>query len=189
MGQYFQIHNLSKKQYFNANVFNENIKQSGILRGIHGFALGRLLTAGLSESNLLWRPGNEAGVYAGAWAGDRIAITGDYGQTDFFGVEPSQQENKPANLWDLAYFEFKNIGGKLLLWLAGEDTFREWLEKQLQQDSSYLATLGFIAYKYPRFNGELVAVLENVFGRQWEKRYRELWDKSGAVIIPDMDTL
>jgi hypothetical protein len=88
MGQYFQIHNLSKKQYFNASVFKENNKQSGILRGMHAFALGRLLTAGLAEGNPLWRPGNETGVYAGAWAGDRIAITGDYGQTDFFGVEP-----------------------------------------------------------------------------------------------------
>jgi hypothetical protein len=189
MAQYFIIVNLTKKQYFSASVFNEGVKRSGILRGIHAYALGKLLTYGAEsqEENPKWRKGNEHNLWIGAWAGDRIVIAGDHGYTHLFGLYPSNPEHKPVSIYDLAVTEFENVGGKLIHWLINDEDFAEWLLAETQADEHYLADIGYIVYRFPGINTELLAFLEQHFGRSWEKKCKEIWEgKVSTYIEPDV---
>jgi hypothetical protein len=187
MGQYFKIVNLTKRQYFSASIFDEGIKKSSILRGIHGYAFGKLLTIGLSEENPKWRKGNSNGIWAGCWAGDRIAIVGDETHGEFLGVEPHNQQTTPIILDDIIVLEFENIGGKMLCWLVNDKEFAQWLLTQLQKDSSYIGKVGYIAYKFNHQSEELKAFLEGHFTKSWEKKCKQIWeDKSTTFIEPDV---
>jgi hypothetical protein len=187
MGQYFKIVNLTKREYFSASIFDEGVKRSSILRGIHAYAFGKLLTIGLSEESSKWRKGNGSGIGAGCWAGDRIAIVGDETHGDFLGVEPLHPEIKPIILDDIIVLEFENIGGKLMCWLTTDDDFAEWLLNQLQQNEQYMGDIGYIAYKFRHLSEELIAFLDKHFPNSWEKRCKQIWEDRGNTFIePDV---
>ncbi len=183
MGQYYKIVNLTKRQYFSASVFNEGIKKYGILWGIHAYALGKLLTIGLAEENAKWRKGNSNGIWAGSWAGDRLAVVGDQTHGDFLGVEALNADTKPIILDDIVELEFENISGKLICWLVNDEAFAEWLLKELQEDKNYMGDIGFIAYKFRHLSDELIVFLEKYFTKGWEKKSREIWEAKGTTFI------
>lgn len=187
MGQYFKIVNLTKRDYFSASIFDEGIKRSSILRGIHAYAFGKLLTIGLPEENLKWRKGNGSGIWAGCWAGDRIAIVGDETHGEFLGVEPLHPEIKPIILDDIIVLEFENIGGKLICWLTTDDDFAEWLLDRLQQNEPYMGDIGYIAHKFRHLSEDLIAFLDKHFPDSWQKRCKQIWEDRGNTFIkPDV---
>lgn len=189
MGQYFKIINLDKRQYFSPSIFDEGIKKTSILQGMHAYALGKLITYGgeLSEENKKWRKGNEQGIWFGAWAGDKIAIVGDYAKSNLLGIEPTNPENKAINLYELAELEFENIGGKLILWLINDEKFADWLSDRLKTNEQYIGKIGYIAYKFPDINEELKIFLENNYGKAWEKKSKEVWEDRGNTFVePDI---
>ncbi len=180
---------MTKRQQFSAGVFNEGVKRSDILRGIHAYALGKLLTYSVEsrEDNPKWREGNEHNLWIGAWAGDRIVIAGDHGRTHLFGLTPSNPERELVSIYDLALIEFENVGGKLIHWLVNDEAFAEWLLEAVQIDQSYLADIGYIVYRFPEINTELLAFLEQHFGKSWEKKCKEIWEGGrGTYIEPDV---
>ena len=79
MGQYHKIVNLDKKQYLHPHRFDDGLKLMEFGQSGSGTLLG--LTILLSCSN-----GRGGGDFrgdsdlVGTWAGDRIAIIGDYGE-------------------------------------------------------------------------------------------------------------
>jgi hypothetical protein len=187
MGQYFKIVNLSKKQYFSASIFDEGIKESSILRGIHAYAFGKLLTTGLAGEKSKWRTGNNTGIWAGCWAGDRIAIVGDETQGEFLEAEPLELETKPVISDDVVVLEFENIGGKLLCWLVNDNDFADWLLDRLHQKERYIADVGYIAYTYRDLSGELIAFLDKHFANKWEIKCKKIWEDGGNTFVePDI---
>jgi hypothetical protein len=176
MGYYYKIANLTKQQCFNAIIFNEGIRRGGIMRGIHAYALGKLLTLGgslqeknandFSDNHSKWREDNPIGIWDRCWAGDQIAIVGED---------------------DELALGFENIGGKMICWLVNDAYFAEWLLEQLRQRERYLANIGYIAYKYRHLSEELITFLDQHFPKSWEKIGKRIWEDPGNTFIePDL---
>jgi hypothetical protein len=191
MGQYFKVANLTKRQYFSAGIFDEEIKQSGILRGIHGYALGKLLTFGLPDLKSDWQmKAVDYGIQVGCWAGDRIAVIGDETgpEAGFLEVEPLNPKTQPIILDDILYFEFENIGGRLFCWMANDRGFKEWLVERLQKREGYLADVAYIAYKFPDLSRELISILDQYADEppSWEYRCKQIWDRKSSFTPPEV---
>ncbi len=183
MGQYFKVVNLTKKEYFSADVFNEGIKQSNILRGIHGYALGKLLTIGLIEKNPKWQSGNNFGV----WAGDRIVIVGDETPDELLKVMPLIKQAEIIPPVDLIEHEFDNINGKMICWLVNDEDFARWTLESLNNDESYIGVLGYVAYKYHDIAEDLICFLKSNFDKNWEKRFKQVCeDKANTFVKPNV---
>jgi hypothetical protein len=107
MGQYHYPVNLTKKQYLNPHTFGDGLK----LREF-GCSSGGTLTALtylLASSN--GRGGGDFadGSLAGKWAGDKIAIIGDYSdKNDIEGIDAAQMY---AELRD-SYYEDISVAVK-----------------------------------------------------------------------------
>lgn len=78
MGQYHFPVNLTKKQYLDPHKFNDGLK----LREFGCSANGTLTALTYLLASSVGRGGGdfEKGKLAGTWAGDRIAIIGDYSE-------------------------------------------------------------------------------------------------------------
>jgi hypothetical protein len=78
MGQYHFPVNLDKKQYLNAHDFGDGLKLHEFGCSADGTltALTYLLAPCAGRGGGDWEPGK----LAGSWAGDRIAIIGDYAE-------------------------------------------------------------------------------------------------------------
>lgn len=183
MGQYFKVANLTKRQYFSAGIFDEGVKKPGILRGIHAYALGKLLTIDSSEENPKWRKGSRNGIWSGSWAGDRIAVVGDQTHGSFLDVEPLNPRTQPVILNDIVELEFENIGGKMICWLVNDEDFAEWLLDRLRQNERYIGNIGYIACQYRHLSEELIAFLDKYFTKSWEKQCKQVWEDRGNTFI------
>ena len=67
MGVYYIVVNDSKKEYLDPFDFDDHIKRSGVLKGLHGEC----------TAELLLYPPSEQKYDAGYWCGDSIRILGD----------------------------------------------------------------------------------------------------------------
>lgn len=112
MGQYHLIANLNKREYLNPQDFDDGLKLWEFNTGKTVIAL----TALLASSNQ--QAGGDFSVNSkiiGSWAGDSIAIIGDY--------------QKPERLNGLTYniveSDFENIGEKIIEVLRQDRTFQE----------------------------------------------------------------
>lgn len=86
MGQYYMIANLDKKEFLYPHKMGSGLK----LLEIAGSNLPRILTLLLQDSD--GRGGGDGDIdnsiiseFCGRWAGDRIAIVGDYDSKDIYG--------------------------------------------------------------------------------------------------------
>lgn len=93
MGQYHWVVNLTKKEYLHPHKFNEGLKIMEFGQGSERTmtALAILLASSLKNKDGSVRRGGgdpclddekAAFEYVGRWAGDRIAIIGDYAEKD-----------------------------------------------------------------------------------------------------------
>lgn len=126
MGQYYKIVNLTKKQYLHPHKFGDGLK----LLEFGSSGMGTLL--GLA---VLLADGNNRGggdlrcddPLIGAWAGDRIVVTGDYADEGNFLI--ASKKNQGKNLYVVADEQYEDISYKVVK-VLGEDTYiREDLEK------------------------------------------------------------
>ena len=120
MGQYYLICNLDKKEYLHPHRFGAGLKAREWGFGVIPQALSILLIDGDG------RGGGDYNLPAlcGRWAGDRIVISGDYGDKGKFTdrIIPSieylkkitEDKEKPnsvedVNIWDFALEDFHDI--------------------------------------------------------------------------------
>ena len=87
MGEYFTICNFDRKEFLDAGVFGHGHKPGDFLHGAlqHGVLEGLL--------HLLCRSGSSqrADVMLGRWAGERVAVVGDYYSGTVGGVAWSEE--------------------------------------------------------------------------------------------------
>jgi len=120
MGQYHLITNLTKKEFIDPYAFNDGVK----LREFGGSGCGTLmgLTVLLSDSD--GRGGGDFNLdnpIVGAWAGDRITISGDYGD------EGQWCDDKTQNLYDHAKQKFIDISEELISAMCENDEMKKEL--------------------------------------------------------------
>lgn len=102
MGQYFIVVNLDKKQFLHPHRLGDGLKLMEF--GCSGCGTMTALAVLLADSN-----GRGGGDFpaddplVGSWAGDRIVITGDYGDEGRF------VKQKNMNLYQVASEEYINI--------------------------------------------------------------------------------
>ena len=164
MGQYFLVVNTAKRQYLDAGRFGENIKRSGILRGKHAAALGLLLCDATQPEG--------AHTLFGSWAGDPIAVTGDYAPPNSASVPTSTVDTPTKNLYALANDEYEDISRQAMLMLIADD--EEWAEsfvRDIDYTQTLLIELGQLALSY---RCEPVRrALEKALGTEWRKEYKK----------------
>lgn len=112
MGQYHLIANLSKREYLNPQDFDDGLKLWEFNTGKTVIALTALLTSSNEKAGGDFSVDSEI---IGSWAGDSIAIIGDY--------------QKPERLNGITYnivaSQFENIGDKIIEVLRQDKTFQE----------------------------------------------------------------
>lgn len=117
MGQYYKIVNLTKKQFMNPHDFGDGAKlcEFGDSRSGVMFALAALLASGNNRGGGDIRSDDPI---IGSWAGDQIAIVGDYDDEGKFGVPEEGQ-----NMYSYAGDNYKNVSKDIQKAMedAGED--------------------------------------------------------------------
>ena len=117
MGQYYVIVNLTRREVINPAVFGDGAKLCEFGDSLSGtaFALIALLSSGNGRGGGDIRSNDPI---IGAWAGDQIAIVGDYDDEGKFGVPPT------TNLYSYSHSsgEYKDISEdiKRAMQAAGE---------------------------------------------------------------------
>lgn len=113
MGQYYRVVNVTKREYINPHDFDCGAKLMEFAGSERmGEALTLLLAIGngagggdFDDGRANWGPGSPDG-FIGRWAGDRIAVVGDYADwPDFAGEKPESD----ATLYGVAGEEYRNI--------------------------------------------------------------------------------
>ena len=122
MGQYYKIVNIKKKQYITPHVFGDGAKLMEFGMSANGVLAGLAIL--LADGN--GRGGgdlNSDNKIVGSWAGDNIAIAGDYADTGKFVKEPEQ------NLYEVCQAEGEDISIKVLDALFDDRYFFEEFRK------------------------------------------------------------
>jgi hypothetical protein len=178
MGQYFKIVNPAKRQYLDADSFNENIKASGILQGNHAIAVA-VLVCNFEQVRDGWGNLNhDYGPLAGSWCGDPVYIVGDEETApNAFGVRTSTEANPTRNLYWLAKEEFDNISYQAIAMLCqGRPEFAEEIVQRALDGPSAernLVNLGNVVFLFG--SDRLVQALEKGYGKDWKSRYKQVW--------------
>lgn len=155
MGQYHLIVNLDKQQYIHPHNFNDGLKLLEF--GCSGSGAMTGLAILLADSNN--RGGGDLRSehpIIGSWAGDRITITGDYGDegrwlenidrgelqtiADEAYAEGYQQAER-VNLYAYAQEKFADVSAQVLEAMAEDAYIRDDLRKR---SSSYDSSQGMI---------------------------------------------
>ena len=167
MGQYFKIVNPGKKQYIDASDFGENVKQSGILCGLHGLAVGQLICSENGQHPMF-----------GSWAGDPLIAAGDYGIADQYGIATGSPENTLRNLYFMAEEEFENISHKAMAALCEYDeTLLEEMVQKAKKDLDFLYDLSFVVYQVGCKSLEEAIIKE--IGIAWTKELKSAVSYTG----------
>lgn len=99
MGQYHIIVNLDKNEYLHAHRFNEGV---GLLEQAQGDGAGKTVAGlffllacsgdgrGGGDARAEWNP--PGGRVLGRWAGDRVAVVGDYTENDDLPAVPDAKD-------------------------------------------------------------------------------------------------
>jgi hypothetical protein len=107
MGQYYKIVNIKKKQYITPHTFGDGAKLMEFSMSANGVLAGLAIL--LSDGN--GRGGGDLhseNDIVGSWAGDNIAVAGDYADAGKFVKEPEQ------TLYEVASSEGEDISIKVL---------------------------------------------------------------------------
>src|SRR5262249_55580166 len=83
-----------------------------LLQGMHGLAVGYLVSSGLVSENPL----------VGSWAGDPVIAAGEYADPDLHEIKTGSRRNRRRNLYHLAEETFEDISYKAIAMLC------EWNE-------------------------------------------------------------
>jgi hypothetical protein len=116
MGQYHKVVNIDKKQYLHPHTLGNNIKLLEFGCDALGTTTG--LVALLACSN--GRGGGDLrsdNAIIGSWAGDRIAIVGDY-------WEPEEAEASGIPTWEKIAAEFQDISREVVRALCDDPWIR-----------------------------------------------------------------
>ena len=138
MGQYYLICNLDKREYLHPSRWNEGMKaREWLWSGTLSRALSVLLIDGDG------RGGGDANCsFSGRWAGDRIAIAGDYGDdgkftvgnasADFvYRITANAEEAKTleeVNLYRLASEDYTEISKEVIDALNEKEDKDDWMQ-------------------------------------------------------------
>lgn len=133
MGQYFYIVNLDKKEFLHPHKFGDGLKLWEIGCSSMGTLAGLTLLLGTSS-------GIDSEL-AGRWAGNRIAIIGDYDESPEFGgiynkCGLDEETNQPGEYEDISYDVVRVMAAADLL----RDTESEWLKGIWARDGFKLET-------------------------------------------------
>lgn len=175
MGEYFKIVNPTKKQFLDANQFDEGIKASSVLYGYHAIATA-LLVCNLGQVRFeSGKPRHDYGSLSGSWCGDSIFVAGEYAKADEYGVITSTQENPDRNLYWMAREEFEDVSYKTIAMLCeGRDGFAEEIVRKVNEPSHYslIVHLGNVVFQ--ERCKPLEVALEKIIGFDWTKKYKKL---------------
>lgn len=177
MGQYFKIVNPAKRQYIDANRFNENIKASGVLFGYHATAVAFLM-CNMDQVRIGQGKPVYSGVeFAGSWSGDRIYIAGDeHGEPDEFGVKTATESNPTRNLYEMAREEFEDVSYKAIALICNvhEEIAEELVDRAAAgYVDTNLVHLGNVVFTVGCKSLELA--LEKKFGGEWVSIYKKAY--------------
>lgn len=162
MGQYFKIVNLTKKYYINYGNFGENVKFSGIGRGLHSIILCRLLTSVSGQDSTLSSNQNQL-LSLGSWIGDTVVVCGDEDDIGKFSINDD-------NLYSAVELDdgFIDITYESFSWIACDKTI---FETFIQNGSIKEAFVPFIYYSiFSLKNGILERYMLAYFGKDWIKK-------------------
>lgn len=171
MGTYYLIVNPDKREYLSADDFDENIKVSGLLRGLHGIAVSYLVCL---DSRGRFAP------LGGSWFGQRVMPAGDDKElTNEHGVLTVTPDHPDRNLYGLATAEYENISGKAMGMLAlVDEEFAVQLAERAAKSKYMLISLGNAVHDleqqadYSAGAHRLRNSLENVIGESWQQKYQ-----------------
>ncbi|MBW1294057.1 hypothetical protein [Aquimarina litoralis] len=161
MSQYYKVVNLDKKQFFSPEIFNDGVKLGAVMNGIHPYVIGRLLLANLDSGKPIEK------FRIGYWSGDKIAIVGDESRNEF----TSQLQ------------EFENVGAELFFSFINDENFQELILNQLKTDNQYYARIGFLVHQCADQAEILKRFLIRNFGKDWEKKAKEVWQNKKTTFI------
>lgn len=91
MGQYHQIVNFDKRQYINPHKMGEGVKMSEFIPN----GMGAMMILGILLARDSSGRGGDINIsdpLIGSWAGDRIAIVGDYGDETYSELDSNWTE-------------------------------------------------------------------------------------------------
>jgi len=118
LGQYYYCVNLTKGEYMRPHAYNQGAKLSEFSSDSHGImqALALLLSDGNGRGGGDFNaPDPDPEGIIGRWAGDNIALPGDYGDNDKFLPEGYVNgEGEPSNLYEYARDNFEDISDKVI---------------------------------------------------------------------------
>lgn len=126
MGQYHIIVNLDKKQYLHPHRFGDGLK-------LLEFGCSKVTMAALAMllANSNGRGGgdfNSDDPLIGSWAGDRIAIVGDYDDPDVLNYPTSTNDNPERNLYFCAdQGELEDISERAMIAMAQDIRLKFYL--------------------------------------------------------------
>lgn len=132
MGQYHIVVNLDKKQYLHPHRLGDGLKlmEFGASSGGTMMALAVLLADSNSGSG---GDIDSDDPLVGSWAGDRIVVTGDYGdEGKSYGVvseaDMVNEEGKPCSLYFYAQAHFQDVSESIraVFVKAGESMREGW---------------------------------------------------------------
>lgn len=180
MSQYFKIVNPAKRQYIDANSFNENIKASGVLFGHHATAVAFLVCNMDQVRDGGGHPIYSGAELAGSWSGDPIYIVSDdQGKADEFGIKTATESNPSRNLNQMAKEEFENVSYKAIALICNvhEQIAEELVSRAARsytQDIE-LVHLGNVVFSVGC--KPLECALEKQFGEEWVSIYKKAYVK------------
>ena len=131
MGQYNMIVNLDKREYLYPHKFGDGFKLMEFGQSAGGTLTG--LTILLAGSN--GRGGGDFhGEGAGGWAGDRIAIIGDYWEVNDV---PGLTADDMQDLWSDDPLTWTDKSDVVVAVLKGADELGEWQANSLERRAAY----------------------------------------------------
>jgi hypothetical protein len=118
MGQYHYVVNLDKQEYLHPHKLGDGLKLAEFGASSQGtmMCLAVLLADSCGRGSGDFRV---SGDLVGSWAGDRIVITGDYGDAGkFYGVVDGGAPDE--NLFDVVGSRFKDISNDIRAIVEGD---------------------------------------------------------------------
>lgn len=169
MGEYFRYVNLDRREYFDIDALGGATKASGIGRNLGARAFALLLTR---------RGGGGAGgqVAVGSWAGDRVAVIGDYIEPNALGVATGSERN----LWSVVDEEYRDISSSVAVMLLDSDGPDELVEAARHRTDLFvlLAELALVHRQ-----AACLKLMAEHFP-EWQKRYAKLRAACRRIVPP-----
>lgn len=165
MGTTYFAANCSKRQYFDPDHVggSENTKQSGILWGLSGHALGLLLM-----------PDYPLDFHLESWLGDALVLVGDEGEPNTISrLEPFQTESNQS-AYEIVTQRFDDITLNLIALLCKRQILMEHFLNEADQHKRVFVNLAHIIIHLQ--GSQLEREFISRFGDDWRRRYKEAID-------------